>query len=153
MRSGETDGGLSEPLRSYASQAGLVMRRPPKVPYTVYALEATEHAQRHGVFDSFHHEMYRAYWEHGQDLGDTEVIRDVALSCGLDWPDLKDKLESRYYRQTVVDQFRAGVDLGINGIPGFLIGNVLFTGARPYEVFKTVAEKVLGEREQAEGRE
>ena len=35
--------------------------------------------------------------------------------------------------------------LGIDGIPGFLIGRYLFTGARPYEVFQSVMSKVIEE--------
>ena len=53
LRPGEEDGLLAEPLRTYATEVGLVMRRPPLTPYTMYALEATEHAQQQGKFDAF----------------------------------------------------------------------------------------------------
>ena len=32
---------------------------------------------------------------------------------------------------------------GIKGIPTFLIGNILFSGARPYEMFRVVMDEVL----------
>ena len=123
------------------------MRRPPVTPNTLYALEATEHASERGLFYPFHLGLYKAYWEHGKDIGSLEVIRDVAVECGLEWPELEERLESSYYQERVMTQFREAMELGIRGIPAFLIGEYLFTGARPYETFKTVMEKVLEQRE------
>ena len=135
-RPGESGDQLAEPLRTYAQEAGLVMRRPSKTPYTLYSLEATEYAQQQGRFDEFHLAAYKALWEDGKDLGDLEVIQELALQCELDWQELSDRLESGYYRDTVLAQYKQAVDLGIRGIPAFLIGNQLFTGAQPYEIFK-----------------
>ena len=135
-RPGESGDQLSEPLRTYAEESELVMRRPSMVPYTLHALEATEYAQERGQFDAFHLGAYKAYWEDGKDLGDLHVIEEIAQKCELDWPELAQRLESGYYRKTVHTQFEQAVQLGIRGIPAFLIGNQLFTGAQPYEMFK-----------------
>ncbi len=135
-RPGEEDGLLSEPLRTYAEQAGLIMRRAPLTSYTMYALEATEYAQQQGQFDAFHLAAYKAYWEDGKDLGDIAVIEELALKCGLNWPELSERLDSGYYRETVLAQFQQARGMNIRGIPAFLIGNQLFTGAQPYEIFK-----------------
>ena len=143
LRPGESPDQLSEPLKTYAEEAGLVMRRPPITSYTRYALEATEYAQEQGVFDTFHRGLYTAYWEHGLDLGDLDIIGDVAQGCGLDWPDMKVRLESGHYGEKVMGQYQEAMGFGIHGIPAFLIGDFLFTGARPYEVFQTVMGKVL----------
>jgi predicted DsbA family dithiol-disulfide isomerase len=130
-------------MKSYAEEAGLVMRRPSLTPYTMFALEATEFAKEQGKFDLFHRAMYRALWADSKDLGDFGVIRQAAEECDLDWHDLHECLESRYYEKTVTDQFQEAVGLGIRGIPAFVMGDVLFTGARPYPVFKAVLDKVL----------
>jgi predicted DsbA family dithiol-disulfide isomerase len=120
------------------------MRRPSIIPNTLLALQATEYAQQQGLFDPFHRAMYRAYWEDGGNLGDMEVIREVAEECGLDWRELEQRLKSGYYQEAVIGQYREALSLEVRGVPAFLIGNILFTGARPYEVFKAVAEKALG---------
>ena len=135
-RTGESGDQLSEPLRSFAEQAGLVMRRSTMSPYTMYALEATEYAQQQGQFDAFHLATYKAYWEDLKDIGDIAVIQELALGCGLDWPELAGRLDSGYYRDTVLGQYQQAMNLGIRGIPAFLIGNQLFTGAQPYDTFK-----------------
>ena len=148
----EQGGALNEPLRSYAEEAGLVMRRSPLTPYTQYALEASEYAKEYGQFDSVHRALYRAYWEDGKDLGDFAVLERVAGDCGLDWPELRDRLESRHYETAIANQFQEGLTLGIPGIPGFLIGSILFTGARPYSVFKAVMDKLGEAGQQGEAR-
>ena len=119
------------------------MRRPSIIPYTRYALEATEYAGEQGKFYPFHLGLYRAYWEDGKDLGNLEVIREVAGDCDLDWQELRHALESGRYQEPVMTQYREAMELGIRGIPAFLIGEYLFTGARPYEVFRAVVGKVL----------
>ena len=136
LRPGESGGQLAEPLRTYAEQAGLAMRRPPLTPYTMYSLEATEYAQQKGQFDAFHLAAYRAFWEEGKDLGDMRVIEELAVKCDLDWVELSERLESGYHRNTIIAQHQEAIDLGIRGIPAFFMGNVLFTGAQPYEIFK-----------------
>ena len=136
LKPGESADQLSEPLRTYAEEAGLVMRRSPWTPYTMYALEATEYAQEQGQFYSFHLAAYKAFWEDRKDLGDKEVLLKLALECGLDRDELSQRLESGHYRDTVLAQYRQAIDLNIRGVPAFLIGNQLFTGAQPYEIFK-----------------
>lgn len=145
-RPGEVEGQLAEPLKTYAEEAGLVMRRPSKIAYSVYALQASEYAKEVGRFDAFHLGMYKAYWERGEDIGDLDVIRHVAEDCGMDWSELGPRLESDKYEIQVSSQYTDAMNLGIQGIPGFLIDKYLFTGARPYEVFKAVMAKVLAER-------
>ena len=144
LKPGETEGGeLSDPLKSYADEAGLIMRRSTLTPYTTYALAATEFAKEQGAFDPFHRAMYKAYWEDLKNIGDFEVIRSITEECGLDWHLLEDRLKSSYYEQEIMNQFQEGVGIGVRGIPGFVIGNVMFTGARPYGIFKAVMDKVI----------
>ena len=121
------------------------MRRPPLVSYTMYALEATEYAKEHGQFFPFHEGLYKAYWEDGKDLGDLAVIEAVAGQCGLDTADLRQHLDSRHYEETVMRDFQEATNMGVHGIPAFLIGKYLFTGARPYQDFQAVVERVLAE--------
>lgn len=143
-RPGESADLLSEPLRSYAAQAGLEIHRPSITPYSVYALEATEYAKERHKFDSFHRGLYKSYWENGHNLGDLDVIKEVSESCGLNWSELGARLKSGHYRGMVERQFNEAVKIGITGIPAFLIGDILLTGARPYQMFRSVMDRIIG---------
>ena len=142
-RAGETDDELSEPLRSNAAESGLVMRPPQRTPNTLYSLEATEYAQQHGKFMEFHHAAYKAFWEDRQDIGQAEVLATIASGVGLDGNDMIQQLEAQTYASTVMEQYREALQYGINGIPTFLVGNLMFTGAHPYNIFKTAIERYL----------
>ena len=125
------------------------MRPPSFTPFTMPSLEATEYAREVGKDEAFFGQTMKAYWEEGVDLSDMSVLESLAKSSDLDWDVLKPRLESGHYREQVVAQHREAVSLGIQGIPAFLIGNLLFTGAQPYEVFKKVIDRALNESEAA----
>ena len=125
------------------------MRPPSITPNTLYALKATEYAKRQGAFLPFHKGLYGAYWEDGLDLSDPEVIRTVAEAAGLDWSDMAKNLDAGSYEESVMGEFQEAVELGVRGIPAFLMGRYLFTGARPYEAFTDVMDKVIEERASA----
>jgi predicted DsbA family dithiol-disulfide isomerase len=109
----------------------------------MYILEATEYAQQQGKFMEFHHAAYKAYWEYGHDLGDLAVIEDLAQQVALNSAELLERLENNYYSATIMDQYQRALGYGIRGIPTFVVGNLLFTGAHPYEIFKSAVSKVL----------
>ena len=139
-----SDGQLQEPLRSAAVEAGLTkMRRPPLISYSLPALEATEYAKEQGKYEEFHRACYEAYWEESQDIGELEVLEQVAEGCDLDWAELEPRLRSEHYRPEVLRQYNEGLRIGFSGIPGFVIGNNAFTGAAPYEVFRLAAQRAL----------
>lgn len=142
-RPGETENELSEPLRSQASEAGLIMRPPPVTPNTMYALEATEYAQQQGKFLEFHHAAYEAFWEDRQDLGDLAVIEEVGRKVGLNTSEMMERLETKHYESAVIEQYQEALKYGISGIPTFLVGNLMFTGAHPYEIFQSAMDRLL----------
>ncbi len=142
-RPGETADELAEPLLGQARDAGLVMRPPSRTPNTLYSLEATEYAQQHGKFLEFHNAAYKAFWEDDEDIGTVEVLVKIAQSVDLDGTDLLQSLESKTYSETVMGQYHEALQSGISGIPTFLVGNLIFTGAHPYHIFKSAMERYL----------
>lgn len=148
MKPGEVAGGeLSEPLRTYTRESGLVMKRQAKTAYTLPALEATEWAKEKGNALAFHKELYRAYWEFSKDIEQVEVLQDVARQCGLDPDALKAALADGRYRKAVLGQHQEAMELGIHAIPGFVVGRYMFMGAQPLEFFQHVAQRVLAEQQ------
>ncbi len=121
------------------------MRRNPHTPYTGPALEATEFAKAMGLEMPFHHAVFRALWERGEDIEKTEVLAAVAEEVGLDPRKLEEALGNHTYAEAVQESYQQAISYGINGIPAFTIGRYLFTGAHPYDFFKQVVERVLSE--------
>ncbi len=143
QRSGETEDELSEPIRSQVREAGLVMRPPLVTPNTMYALEATEYAQQHGKFMEFHHAAYKAYWDDRKDLGQLDVLAEVARSVSLDADEMIECLTTHEFSNKVMGQYQEALQHGIRGIPTFVVGNLMFTGAHPYDIFKSAMNQFL----------
>ena len=122
------------------------MRQPDITPYPLYALQATEYAREQGGFEAFHQSMFRTYWAECRDIGNLDVVKDVVESNGLDWGELGPMLEQDRYEAAVLSQMRDASAMGIQSVPAFAIGKYVFTGAQPYEFFRSVAERVLDER-------
>ena len=60
-------------------------------------------------------------------------------------------MEGGQYTATVMEQYNEALQHGIRGIPTFLVGNLMFTGAHPYEIFQSAMKRVLGEEGSVQG--
>lgn len=67
-----------------AKALDMKLRLPPVQPRSRKALEAAEYARIEGRFDEMHEALFRAFFEDGKDIGDTELLLEVGASAGLD---------------------------------------------------------------------
>ena len=110
---------MQEALRGNAAAEGLEVGRRPKVSNTHRALAAGAYAQAEEPerFSEFHERLFKGYFAEGRDLGDPEVVADLAEASGLDVERMREALaEGRYeeaIRQTGADARRMGI-MGIN---------------------------------------
>lgn len=140
MRPGEEPGQLAPHLRDMADDVGLTdMRRPDYQSNSLKALQASKYAQEHGVFEAVRDAFYKAYWEDNEDIGRVEVVRRIVEEAGLEWGPLEQALEASTYLDGVLSEHQLAQQLGLNGVPAFVFGNMAFTGAQPMEVFRNVA--------------
>lgn len=100
-----------------AHARGMTLHLPPVQPRSRKAFEAVEHARTVGRFDAMHHALFRAFFEEGRDIGDTETLLDVGASAGLEMDPLKDMLDTGRYTRRVLDQEEQARKLGITGVP------------------------------------
>ena len=73
------------------------MKRPPLIPNTRNAHEATEFAKDAGRLLPFHRAVFRAYWEREENIGDVDVLCRVAEECGIDADGLREALSDGRY--------------------------------------------------------
>lgn len=108
------------------------------------ALEAAEFARERGGFDAYHRGLFRAYFEQARDIGDPEVLCDLARETGVDDQHLRDALGERHYAALVdrmTDEARADEVLST---PTYVFsGGFRLVGAQDYEVFASVTRRLL----------
>lgn len=139
--------GYLEHLRQTALDAGIEMKRPALVPNTRLAHEMTEFAAEQGKTWQVHRALFAAYFEHERNIGDIDVLCDIAAGIGVDPIALQEALESRRYRAHVEEQLKWAVAAGVTGVPT-VIYNERFAvvGAQDEMVFRDVAQRVASGR-------
>jgi len=121
-----------------AAEAGLPMADRDWVSNSRPALEAAEFAREVGMFDPFHRAVFRAYHVDGLDIGKREVLSDIATSVGIDATGMIAALDEGRYTERVQEDVDLSREIGLTGVPAFILGNRAIVGAQPYDVFEYV---------------
>lgn len=135
-------------LAGLAEEARLPFDPPDHIPRTRTALEASDWVRRERPdrFSSFHRSLFHAYWGEGRDIGEAEVVLELAEAAGIDRDALRRGLDDPDTRQAVDVSTREAVEIGVTGTPAWLIdGRLLVPGAQPRETFDRILER-MGER-------
>ena len=116
---------------------------PGKTVYSRYALEATEYAREQGKLHPFHRAVFHKLYGEGQDIGNWEVLSDIAKNVGLDADDMIRAVTSGAYSAAIDAQTAKAQSLGLDGVPAYILNNRhAVVGAQPYEVFQRLLEEI-----------
>lgn len=138
---------MQDALRAAAEAEGLEVGNRPKVANTHRALVASAWVQSEAaeLFPAFHEGLFTAYFAEGRDLGDPEVLVDVAVAAGVDPVALGAALDSGTYESAVSNAANDARQMGITGTPTFVFDRRLAaSGAQPAEVLLQALETVAG---------
>jgi predicted DsbA family dithiol-disulfide isomerase len=90
--------------------------------------------------------IYKAYFEDGKDIGDIQVLLQIAKQLDIDHDDLSVQLQSKAGLEQVEGDFEFASKVGITGVPFFIVNNkYALTGAQPASTFLQVLEQVAVE--------
>jgi predicted DsbA family dithiol-disulfide isomerase len=117
--------------------AGLEYAPPPDVvPNSKDALRLTELARERGLHEPVHDRLMDAYWTEGRNIGDREVLKEVAVEAGLDAEEVDDVLAGNAYADRIAASTAQAAGVGVTGVPAWVLdGRLLVLGAQPREVF------------------
>ena len=115
----------AETLVPLCNELGLNMKLPPNVvprPYTTLAFEGFHYAAAHDCAEAYNDRVYEAYFVHEQDIGNVDVLCDIAAAVGLNATDFRRALNDGDYAETQ----RAAADysrnqLNVRGVPTIFI--------------------------------
>jgi predicted DsbA family dithiol-disulfide isomerase len=92
--------------------------------------------------EAIHDALYRAYFVDGKNIGDVDVLVDIARSVGLDGEAAKEVLETRSFKAAVDADWLKSQQYGFSGVPTFLAGKYAIVGAEPYESLEMLMFRV-----------
>ncbi|WP_277539970.1 DsbA family oxidoreductase [Haloarcula laminariae] len=93
-----------------------------------YALKQSEDYETWLAFDEA---VLDALWRDGRDIGDADVLADIADSVGIDSERVGELLADETHRQAVHEQFQRAQQQGVTGVPTFAYDGHAARGAVP----------------------
>jgi predicted DsbA family dithiol-disulfide isomerase len=89
---------------------------------------------------AFDEAIFAALWEDGRDIGDPEVLADVAESVDLDPEEIVAALDDEAHRDRVFTAFEEAQRAGVTGVPTFVYDGHAARGAVPPEHLERLVE-------------
>lgn len=143
------DASYYDRLVGLATDAGLDFKPPRRVSNSHASLEAAEFAREQGAFAPFHRDLFAAYFGEQRDIGDHEVLADIAATNGIDAGGLREALATKRYSALVDNRTDNARRSGVTGTPTFIFDDgerhFALVGAQEYAVFQSVAQRMGAE--------
>lgn len=109
-----------------------------------------------GVQNEVVERLFEAYFEEGRDIGNADVLIEIASEAGMDSATVADLLEQGADRELIENEDAMAHRLGITGVPTFIFQNkYLASGAIDPEALLEIIDKVsaLAGQTPADGEE
>jgi len=77
-------------------------------------------------------EVFKSYFEESKDIGDINILLDIAEKVGLDPQEIRKKFNNDEDRTTLIDQEQSNRQNGVMGVPAYIIDDgMTLTGSQP----------------------
>ncbi|SLN36835.1 DSBA-like thioredoxin domain protein [Roseovarius albus] len=87
--------------------------------------------------------LFKAYFEQGEDIGDIDVLADIADGVGMDAAVVRKLLLSDADAEDIRTRDRQFREMGITGVPAFVInGQHAVPGCQPTELWLKVIDEI-----------
>ena len=124
-----------------AKNLGVEIKLPPIQPRSRRAHEAAHWARRHGKFREYNDALFRAFFQRGEDIGNTDVLTRLAADMGLESDDLRKALDNDLHLENVLADEREAKKLGLRGVPAFIANrNIALSGVQSLESLQKFVE-------------
>ena len=142
------------PVVEHAQNAGLniqfeAMKRTPN---TLDAHRLIHWAGIEGKQNETVDALFKAYFEEGRDIGDHEVLADIADGVGMDASVVLKLLQSENDAQDIRDRDAHSRKMGVSSVPTYIVANKhAVPGAQPPELWVKVIGEIMEQIKQDEG--
>jgi 2-hydroxychromene-2-carboxylate isomerase len=115
-------------IARFARRFQMPLSPPPKDTDPTRAGAASLYAEEKGMLRPYLIAVMNAEWAEGKDIGDLDVLRDIATKIGLPADEVVSAAEDdRYLKQLQLNAEEAA-QVGVIGVPSFVIGEQIFWG-------------------------
>ena len=124
-----------------AENLGIDIKLPPVQPRSRRAHEAAHWARHHGKFREYNDALFRAFFQRGEDIGNTDVLVRLASDKGVHGDDLRAVLDNDLYLENVLADEQEAKKLGLSGVPAFVANRkIALSGVQSVESLQKLVE-------------
>ena len=91
--------------------------------------------------EAIHDALYRAYFVDARNIGDPDILVEIAEKVGLDPAEARKVLDERRFKAVVDADWQKSAAYGVTGVPTFVAARYGVVGAQPYEALVQLVEK------------
>ena len=91
--------------------------------------------------EAIHDALYKAYFVEARNIGDPDILVEIAQSVGLPGEEARAVLTERRFKDAVDADWAKSHAYGVTGVPTFVAARYGVVGAQPYEVLEQLVEK------------
>lgn len=88
----------------------------------------------------FDRSIFDALWKEGKDIGDEDLLVELAVDAGVDGDEIRSALDDEAFRTELEEQFTQSQQQGVTGVPTFAYDGYAARGAVPPEQLKRLVE-------------
>ena len=100
------------------------------------AQELSKWGERFSVGILLNQKIFEAYFVDGKNLANQNLLVNLAGEAGLSTQEAAEVIENRSYREAVDLDLVRSRQIGISGVPTFVMGQFGISGAQPYEMLE-----------------
>jgi predicted DsbA family dithiol-disulfide isomerase len=94
--------------------------------------------------EAIHDALFRAYFVDTRNIGDPDVLVEIAASVGLPAEKAREVIEKRTHKAAIDADWEKSHRYGVTGVPTFVIGTQGVVGAQPYEALEELVKQAGG---------
>lgn len=139
------------PVVEHAQKSGLSINfeAMQRTPNTLDAHRLIHWAGIEGVQNDIVDALFKAYFEEGRDIGDHDVLADIADSNGMDGSVVRKLLASDSDAEDIRQRDAHSREMGVSSVPTFIVGSQhAVPGAQPPELWQKVIGEIMQQMEQ-----
>jgi len=91
--------------------------------------------------EALHDALYRAYFVDSRNIGDPDILAEIAGKVGLDPEEARKVIAERRFKDAVDADWQKSAAYGVTGVPTFVAARYGVVGAQPYEVLAQLVER------------
>jgi predicted DsbA family dithiol-disulfide isomerase len=122
----------------------IVLPRVSPQPYTHLAFEGFQFAKENGKGNEYNHRILKAFFQEEKDIGEVDVLTDLAIEIGLNGEEFRRSLETRKYKEAHQKALQHSYEEAkIRAVPTFIIGDTVLPGLYSRETLEQVIEEEI----------